>query len=30
MGGLITLKYQVIDFLQSDEVAEDMCLLKLM
>ena len=30
MGGLITLKHHIIDFLKSDEVAEDMCLSKLM
>ena len=30
MGGLIKLKYHIIDFFKSDEVAEDMCLLKLM
>ena len=30
MGGLITLKYHIIEFFKSDEVAKDMCLLKLM
>ena len=30
MDGLITLKYKIIDFFKSDEVAEDICLLKLM
>ena len=30
MGGLIMLKYRISDFFKSDEVAEDMCLLKLM
>ena len=28
MGRLITFKYHIIDFFKSDEVAEDMCLLK--
>ena len=30
MGGLITLEYRIIDFFILDEVAEDVCLLKLM
>ena len=30
MVGLITLEYHVINFLKSDEVAQDMSLLKLM
>ena len=30
MDGLITSKYHIISFFKSDEVAEDMCLLKRM
>ena len=30
MGGLITLKYHIIDFFKLEEVVKDMCLLKLM
>ena len=30
MAGPITLKYHIINFFKSDEVAQDMCLLKLM